>query len=155
MPYHMAWRVGWSFFWRRALWLAALVLCIAPLAWMTQRWVGQAYLIALVSAVVAVEAFVIHPLVVQALPRIRYRDFHLAVIRREGPPDDLTYGEALRLSIGPTALLVLFETLGLFRSMLLPLMVAYPAAAWLLIYPWKRCRLEVAETVSPYGQTIS
>jgi len=153
MPYHMAWRIGWSFLWRRTLWIAALALCIVPFAVRIRHW-ELATVLALAAAVTAVEAFLVHPLVVQSLPNIRYRDFRLAIVRRDSPPDDLRYREALLLSIGPSALLVLCDALAAFQGLFLLLMIVYPAAAWLLTYPWTRCRLEVVETLSPYGPAI-
>ena len=151
----MAWRAGWSFFWRRALWLAALCACVLPVALFTKHLANALYVQILVAAILAIEVFGIHPLIVRALPGIHYRDFRLVVARVDGRMEELSYREALVISLGPSAMLIVCESLALIRGIgVLGLLVVYPAVAWMLTCPWGRCRLEAVETLSPYRPVI-
>jgi hypothetical protein len=143
MSYMQALAVGWSIYWRQALWtVCAIVLAVAAFllvghtAYRRGIYIGSRLLILVFYGV----AF---PRTILRVLQLRYSDFRLEPRRGDDMPTEVRYWEAAALSVvvnlvpmlvAPVLLMYVGakQLLGIFALVLYPIMVGMPLTGWLL-----------------------
>lgn len=153
MSYLEAFQIGWSILWRKCAWMAA-----AGALELGLYFYGHSRALAAGAAIASgpVLMFYVFPRIIQGLTSIEYTDFRIVLTRPEGGKPELTYLESLALLFSiylanaflaiPLRLL-LAATYQYFVLAFYPIVVAMPAAAYILVnFPTKRFQLEVVRT---------
>jgi hypothetical protein len=143
MSYMQALAVGWSIYWRQAVWTACVLMVTIPIFLLARQNPDRARIYVACALLILAVFAGLFPRTILRVLRIRYSDFRLVPCRAEERSATVRYWEAAALSTvvnlvpAPAAPVLLLyvgsvPVLGAFGVVLFPVLVGMPLAGWLL-----------------------
>ena len=135
--------VGWSIFWRQAVWTVCALVVAVPLGLLARQSPDRVRIYAVILLLLLVFCGDVFPRTILRVLQIRYVDFYLEPRRVENRKAEVRYWEAAALSTlvnfvpvlaAPVLLLYVsaVPVLGRYVVVLFPILVGMPLAGWLL-----------------------
>ncbi len=143
MTYMQALAVGWSIYWRQAVWTVCALVVAAPLFHLARQSPDRLRMYAGIVLLLLVFCGVAFPRTILRVLQIRYLDFRLEPRRAENREAEVRFWEAATLSMivnfvpllaAPVLGLYIgaVPVFGRFMIVLSPILVGMPLAGWLL-----------------------
>jgi hypothetical protein len=157
MSYMQALAVGWSIYWRQALWIVCAAVVAVPAFRLAGHTADRLAIYAGAGLLILLFYGVAFPRTILRVLQLRYSDFRLEPRRGDDMPTEVRYWEAVALSVilnlvpmlgAPVLRLYVgvVPVLGTFALGLYPIIVGMPLTGWLLTaMPIFGLRIEVED----------
>jgi len=143
MTYLQALAVGWSIYWRQAVWTVCVLAVAAPISSLARQSPDRLRLYGGIVLLLLASCGVVFPRTILRILQLRYLDFRLEARRAGSSHVEVRFWEAAALSAlvnfvpvlaAPVLLLYVgaIPLLGRFVIALFPIVVVMPLAGWLL-----------------------